>query len=62
MTRRTWFRWLADAIALAGIAAFGFLSYGQVHSQVSVLDEGLYLVKGLLFASGRLSPFRISVR
>ncbi|HET7010041.1 MAG TPA: hypothetical protein VFI11_04635 [Anaerolineales bacterium] len=49
---------MSDPIALAGIAAFGFLSYGHVHSQVSVIDEGLYLVKGHLFTQGLYRPFQ----
>ncbi|OGO45205.1 MAG: hypothetical protein A2W34_00855 [Chloroflexi bacterium RBG_16_64_32] len=55
---RTWSRWLPDSIALAGIAAYGILAYGQVHGQASVLDEGLYLVKGFLFAQGVYRPFQ----
>jgi len=51
-------RWLPDSIALAGIAAYGLLSYGHVQSQVSVLDEGLYLFKGYLFAQGVYHPFQ----
>jgi len=55
---RGWSRWLPDSIALAGIAAYGLLSYGHVQSQVSVLDEGLYLFKGFLFAQGVYRPFQ----
>jgi hypothetical protein len=58
VTPRSWSRWLADAIAFAGIAAYGLLAYGQLHGQVSVLDEGLYLVKGSLFARGIYRPFQ----
>jgi hypothetical protein len=58
VTQRSWSRWLPDSIALAGIAAFGLLVYGQIHAQVSVLDEGLYLAKGLLFARGAYRPFQ----
>jgi hypothetical protein len=49
---------LARAAALLGGAAYALLAYGQIHGQVSVLDEGLYLYKGLLFARGLYWPFQ----
>jgi hypothetical protein len=49
---------LPDSIAIAGIAVYGFLAYGHSYDQASVLDEGLYLVKGLLFAQGVYRPFQ----
>jgi hypothetical protein len=51
-------RWLARAAALLGGAAYALLGYGQMHGQVSVLDEGLYLYKGLLYAQGTYWPFQ----
>ena len=33
-------------------------AWSYAHSQPSVLDEGAYLVKGYLFASGRYQPFQ----
>ena len=50
--------WLAE-----GLAVFGGIIYsGQVwfyaHTQDSVLDEGLYLLKGYLFATGKYKPFQ----
>jgi hypothetical protein len=56
--RRFLSRWLPDTVALAGIVAFGFHSYGQIFGQTSVLDEGLYLFKGLLFVKGIYRPFQ----
>lgn len=57
-------QWLRErprlADALAGVAALvnllGLIHYADV--QYSVLDEGLYLYKGLLFASGQYIPFQ----
>jgi len=45
------------------LAAFAFLFYGYqlIHyaqTQVSVLDEGLYLFKGWLFSTGAYQPFQ----
>ncbi len=50
-------RFLPDLVSFAGIAAYGFLVCGHIHGQVSVLDEGLYLFKGLLFSHGEYRPF-----
>ncbi len=55
---RRWSRPAAWGTALLGGAAYGLLSYGHMHGQVSVLDEGLYLYKGLLFARGIYQPFQ----
>jgi len=50
--------WIADLVALVGflfflvqVARFGI-------TQRSVLDEGLYLYKGLIFALGKYTPFQ----
>lgn len=45
------------------LAGFGFIYFaGQLwmagQTQLSVLDEGLYLYKGLLFATGKFAPFQ----
>ena len=45
------------------LAVFGFLlltyfSWMYSRSQISVLDEGLYLYKGILFATGKYTPFQ----
>ena len=44
----------------AGLGGLIFLaqSFAAAHTQSSVLDEGLYLVKGLLFANGTYTPFQ----
>ncbi len=49
---------LADVLALTGFGLYTALMWGFVHSQYSVLDEGLYLYKGLLLASGQYVPFQ----
>lgn len=50
--------WLAYALALAG----GLLAAAQLwtfaHFQESVLDEGAYVYKGWLFATGRYVPYQ----
>ena len=48
----------ADVLALIGFGLYAILMWGFVHSQYSVLDEGLYLYKGLLLASGQYVPFQ----
>lgn len=58
MRNRLGSSWVPDALTLLGILAYGLLSFGQASAQVSVLDEGLYLYKGLLFARGDYIPFQ----
>ncbi len=41
-----------------GAVLYAFQAWRFAHSQASVLDEGLYLYKGFLFASGRYVPFQ----
>jgi hypothetical protein len=48
---------LAVVVALLGGFAYLLHSWISAHGQLSVLDEGLYLYKGFLFASGRYVPF-----
>jgi hypothetical protein len=48
----------ADIFSIAGILIFVIQLGINAHFQVSVLDEGLYLYKGLLFVSGRYQPFQ----
>ena len=50
--------WLAEMSALAGGILYLIQSWNYSHTQDSVLDEGLYLLKGYLFASGRYQPFQ----
>jgi hypothetical protein len=51
-------QWLPRLIALIGGGVYFVQSWIYAHSQVSVLDEGLYLLKGYLFASGEYRPFQ----
>lgn len=50
--------WLAGALALAGGGVYLAQSWIYAHTQASLLDEGAYLVKGYLFASGRYWPYQ----
>ena len=50
--------WLAEVIALAGGALFLLQSWTYAHTQASLLDEGAYLVKGYLFATGKYWPYQ----
>ena len=51
-------RWTAEAIAV--LAGFAYLVQAVIyaHSQESILDEGAYLYKGYLFATGRYTPYQ----
>ncbi len=51
-------RWGAYVLSLSAALAYFFQSFSYAHTQISVLDEGAYLVKGLLFATGRYTPFQ----
>lgn len=44
--------------ALAGAALYLVVAFRDAHTKLSFLDEGLYLFKGLLFASRQYSPFQ----
>lgn len=50
---------LAEALALAGGLLFYFQLMHFARIQVSILDEGLYLVKGYLFATGKYIPYQV---
>jgi hypothetical protein len=50
--------WLADLTALCGLLVNVLQLWWAAHNQLSVLDEGLYLYKGWLFASGQYTPFQ----
>lgn len=58
MRKRLESSWGPDALTLLGILAYSLLSFGQIFAQASVLDEGLYLYKGLLFARGDYIPYQ----
>jgi len=49
---------VAELIALAGAFVFLLQALQSATRQASILDEGLYLVKGFLFTSGRYIPFQ----
>lgn len=51
-------RWGAYLLALAAALIYFLQSRYYAHTQISVLDEGAYLVKGLLYASGHYIPFQ----
>ncbi len=50
--------WPPLAFALVGILYFLIQAIGYAHSQASVLDEGAYLYKGLLYVTGQYQPFQ----
>jgi len=51
-------RFLPLGVGLLGGLVYLILTMGHAHGQVSVLDEGLYLYKGYLFAKGDFQPFQ----
>lgn len=50
--------WLARLAALSGVMVYTFQSWDYIHHLDSVLDEGAYLLKGLLFVRGVYTPFQ----
>jgi hypothetical protein len=52
------FPWTPAVISFGGFLAYILQVFCYAHSQDSVLDEGLYLLKGYLFASGKYSPYQ----
>jgi len=55
--KRNWPVWTADAVALIGLVAYLTQSIIFAHTTISNLDEGAYLLKGILFATGEYHPF-----
>jgi hypothetical protein len=55
--KRNWPVWTADAVALIGLVVYFVQSMIFAHTTVSNLDEGAYLLKGFLFATGQYHPF-----
>lgn len=51
-------RYAAELLALLGGLAYLFQSFLHAHREVTNFDEGLYLLKGLLFATGVYEPFQ----
>ena len=50
--------WLPAVLTAAGFIAYVFNALVTARTKTSFLDEGLYLVKGLLFATGKYVPFQ----
>lgn len=50
--------WIADGIALLGGVFYGCQLWSYTHSRLSVLDEGAYLYKGYLFATGQYNIYQ----
>ncbi len=48
----------AEITALAGVLVYIIAAFRDAHNKLSFLDEGLYLFKGLLFATGQFTPFQ----
>ena len=51
-------QWLPAALTAAGYLAYIFSALNIARTKTSFLDEGLYLVKGLLFTTGKYIPFQ----
>lgn len=51
-------RWLAEGLAAISGIIFFVQIWFYAHTQASILDEGAYLLKGYLFATGRYFPFQ----
>jgi len=49
---------LAEAFSITGLFFYCLELWRFTHIQYSVLDEGLYLYKGWLFATGKYAPFQ----
>ena len=50
--------WIAEAVAFLGGILYLFQAIKFATVQVSILDEGAYLYKGYLFATGQTTPFQ----
>ena len=50
--------WLAEVITLLGGILFLSQAIKFASTQISILDEGAYLYKGYLFATGQTTPFQ----
>jgi hypothetical protein len=50
--------WLAGGVALLGGIVYFYQSWLYAHMQVSLLDEGAYLLKGYLYATGKYWPYQ----
>lgn len=50
--------WLPTALTVAGFAAYVLEAIETARTKTSFLDEGLYVYKGWLFATGKYVPFQ----
>ncbi|MEA3349878.1 MAG: glycosyltransferase family 39 protein, partial [Chloroflexota bacterium] len=50
--------WLAEGIAVSGALIFSIQLWIYAHTQLSILDEGAYLLKGYLFVTREYWPFQ----
>jgi hypothetical protein len=50
--------WIAEIVTLLGATGYLIQSWIYAHTQASILDEGAYLYKGYLFATGQYVPFQ----
>jgi hypothetical protein len=50
--------WFADSFALLGGLVYLIQLLSNIHTQASGLDEGMYLMEGYLFSTGRYVPFQ----
>lgn len=50
--------WFANGLAVFGALTYFFHSRYYAFTQLSVLDEGAYLLKGLYFVNGTYTPFQ----
>jgi hypothetical protein len=58
LSRLISFPWVAEAVSLIGALWYSWQLWVFAHTQESVLDEGAYIYKGLLFASGQYIPYQ----
>ncbi len=50
--------WLAEGLGFIAGVVYALQSWVYAHTQSSILDEGAYLLKGYLFATGKYFPFQ----
>ncbi len=50
--------WLAESLTILGGIIYSLQIWIYAHTQDSVLDEGLFLLKGYLFTIGKYKPFQ----
>ena len=52
------YTWLAELFAIVGAILFAVQTWTYIHTQISILDEGNYLLKGLLFVRGQYKIYQ----